>query len=339
MFVGRIETRRMASDAPARATRLRILLAGVAAASLAALAAAPAAEAHAGAPAAPHDALTTWTFDPVVLLLLGACGFLYGRGVVRVWSRAGWSRGVSCVQATAFAGGMLALGVALISPVDALASDLFAAHMVQHLLLMLVAAPLLALGAPSVAFAWGVSNEARAVIRDLQRAAAIRAFTRVFTAPLAVWSISALVLWAWHAPPLYDAALRHPLVHGLEHASFLGASMLFWWLLVARAGRRRFEYGAAAAFVFLAMLQTSILAALLTFSGHAWYAAYSGGQPGWHVSAIEDQQLAGLLMWIPSNVIYLAAALTLIARWLQRDDQGARETWRAPEFQGLEQPA
>jgi putative membrane protein len=320
---------------------VKLIACATTASCTAVIAGAGVAEAHSGASVAPGDALTAWTFDPLTLAPLAGAVFFYARGVVRVWARAGHGRGVSYAQALAFAGGMLALVLALVSPVDALASELFAAHMTQHLLLMLVAAPLLVLGAPSVAFSWGISPEARSGLRDLQRAPVVRACGRALSSPAAIWLIFALALWAWHAPPLYDAALRHPLVHALEHASFLGASMLFWWLLVERAGWRRFEYGAAAMFVFLAMLQTSILAALLTFSGHSWYAAYAGGRPEWHLTALEDQQLAGLLMWIPSNVIYLAAVLTLIGRWLQRDEQNARARWwaRAPEAHGLEQHA
>jgi cytochrome c oxidase assembly factor CtaG len=314
----------------------------IAAACVVAFAAVPLAEAHGGAPLAPHDATTAWTFDPATLLLISGTTFRYGRGVARVWRSAGRGRGVSLAQVAAFVGSMLAIVAALISPVDALAEELFSVHMAQHLLLMAVAAPLRALSAPAVAFAWGVRREARVLLRDVGHTGMARALGRALATPPAVWLLFAATVWAWHAPPLYDAALSHPAVHALEHASFLAASLLFWSVLVARAGKRHFEFGAAAAFVFLAMLQMSILAALLTLSGRTWYAAYDGGAPAWGLTQLQDQQLAGLLMWIPSNAVFLVAMLVIVARWLDRDARnGERMTarLRQPKLDQAEQGA
>jgi len=209
----------------------------------------------------------------------------------------------------AFAAGWLALIAALAPPLDALADAKLSAHMVQHELLMVVAAPLIALGRPHLALL-GI------LPRKIRRRAA-QWFERIRLGTPVAWILHSVALWLWHAPYLYDAALVRPWLHAAEHASFLGTALLFWWSVLDRRAR----YGAAALYVFATSLHSGLLGALLFLAPRPWYSAYAG--PG----ALEDQQLAGLVMWILGGVVLAATSLILIARWLDEVERrvAARE--------------
>src|SRR3954471_2138593 len=186
----------------------------------------------------------SWTFEPVVVVLLIATACAYGLGVRRLWTAAGTGQGISRTQAAAFAGGWAVLVIALVSPIDALSDALFSVHMVQHELLILVAAPLMVLGAPLVAFVWalppGVGKRAFAAVRAPVSVAAWAAIS----APASVWVLHAVALWVWHVPSLYQAALESEFIHGLEHSCFFVTAALFWWGLT-RGRYGRLGYGAA----------------------------------------------------------------------------------------------
>ena len=244
------------------------------------------------------------------MLVIGGCvisAWLYGRGLQALWHNAGRGRGIRLWQAVCFAGGLVILLGTLITPLDEVAAALFSAHMAQHLLLLLVAPPLLVLGLPLVAFAWALPESSRQGLRELRR-------LHPLTTPPAAFAVHSVALWAWHAPRLYDAAVAEPVVHGLEHVSFLGPAVLFWWVLLSsgRAGR-----GAGVLYVFGMALQSTLLGALLTFASGTWYTAHLSTTTAWGLSLREDQQLAGLIMWIPGGALYLAAALGLFAAWLK----------------------
>jgi putative membrane protein len=302
--------------------------------------AAPAALAHAGQPPAPHDAwqdaLRRWTFDPAVVLGLLAAALIYGRGAANAWRAAGRGRGVRRAQVASFYAGLGCVALALLSPVDALGGLLFSAHMVQHVLLMFAAAPLLAFGAPPAVWAWALPRgQRRGGARAFHRSAALRGVGRLLTQPFFVWAVGALALWLWHVPGPYQAALASDFVHALEHASFLGTALLFWWVLVRPAGRvwGSFAAGAKFLFVFTTMLHSGFLGALITFAPAPWYPAYLFTAPAFGLDALADQHLAGVLMWIPTGVAYLGAALALLVgslRALERRDRGV--VWVAPDL-------
>lgn len=297
---------------------MRALLVVIVSAGAVALLALPgrAVLAHAGEPLAPHDLWSAWNWDAPILLGLLFTGWLYLRGVQALWHSAGMGRGVTRWQAAAFAGGMLTLFMALVSPVDALGSVLFSAHMLQHLLLMMVAAPLLVLGAPPAALAWSVPRGWRVGLgRWWRRQAALKAGWQALKHPAVVWVLHALALTVWHLPPFYQAALRSDLVHFLEHASFLIAALLFWWV-VARSGQpRQLGYGIGVLYIFTTAMYSGVLGALITFSRQVWYPLYASTTQAWGLTPLEDQQLAGLLMWIPANFVFLIAALLLLKAW------------------------
>jgi cytochrome c oxidase assembly factor CtaG len=203
------------------------------------------------------------------------------------------------------------LAIALVSPLHALGSALFSAHMVQHELLMLVAAPLLVLARPLVAFARAVPPQwlLRAFTIGRRWMLPGRAW-RMVTRPLCAWWIHATALWIWHAPALFEATLRSDLVHAAQHASFFLTALLFWWsLLRRRAGSA--DYGAAVLYLFTTSLHSGALGALLALSPGVWYRAYAASAPALGWEPLADQQLGGLLMWAPGGVAYAVAALVL----------------------------
>jgi putative membrane protein len=244
------------------------------------------------------------------MLILGGCALaaaVYARGVLAVWGSAGRGRGIKPWQAACFGGGLVALVLALESPLDALAVALFSAHMVQHLVLLLIAAPLLVLGAPLAPFAWALTPPAR------RRLGALRALRAFATMP-AAFVLNSIAVWAWHVPRLYDAALGALPIHVLEHLSFLVTAVLFWWALL---GSGRVGYGSGVLCVFALGLQTTLLGALLTFASAPWYTAHLATTAAWGLSPLDDQQGAGLIMWIPGGVVYLLCALALFSAWLR----------------------
>ena len=292
-------------------------------------AAGPTAWAHEGSPPAPHDLWTAWTWDPVVVLGLVVGAWVYARGVRALWRRAGAGRGIRRWQAAGSALGLATLFVALVSPLDALSSALFSAHMVQHLLLILVAAPLLVLGRPQIAGLWALPpSDRRRLTAWWRRATGPRVAWQALSRPLAAWALHSVSLWVWHLPSLYQAALHSPLIHALEHATFLGTALLFWWSLVHSTTRGRFGYGGGLFYVFTLAAQGTALGALLTFSQTPWYPVYAASVAAWGLSPLEDQQLAGLIMWIPGGLVYLAAGLWLVAAWLQAAEREMRRKER-----------
>jgi len=257
-----------------------------------------------------------WSFEPWVVVLLVASMGLYAAGVVRLWRRAGAGRGLGFGAVLAWSTGWLALVAALVSPLDPLGEALFSAHMVQHELLMVVAAPMLVLGRPLAAWTWALPIAWRAGAGGALRGRAWRRCWAMLTHPLSAWSLHALALWGWHLPAAFTAALEHPAVHALQHASFLGTALLFWWTTLGGPGRP--ARGAALASLFTTMMHTGALGALMTLSPLLWYADYAATSAVYGLDPLADQQLGGLIMWIPSAVTYLVVGLAIAARWLSR---------------------
>jgi cytochrome c oxidase assembly factor CtaG len=254
-------------------------------------------------------------FDAALASLVAGVAVLYGRGVARIWRRAGTGRGVRVADAVRFALGMIAVATALLSPIDALADRSFALHMVEHELLMVVAAPLLVLARPLEASVWGLPRGARHAMASLARAPAITRLCAALTGPVAATVVHAIVLWVWHVPALFVAALRSLPLHVLQHLCFFVSALAFWWA-VAGGGRRR-AGPVSLACLFATMLQTSALGALLTFAPSPWYADPTQTR-AFGLSALGDQQLGGLVMWVPGALAYVVVALWIVARWLAR---------------------
>lgn len=287
--------------------------------------------AHADQPPAPHDLWTMWNVELWLLASLAFTAGLYLRGLRRLRTRAGNFRGASGFQLASFGLGMALLFVALISPVDALGEALTAAHMVQHMLLFF-AAPFLVLAAPLPIFLWALPRRWRRGLGGESKQFWIAQPWRLLTTPMVAWLAYALALWLWHAPTFYQAALEKPLIHDLEHFSFLASALLFWWVVFRRAPRTT-----SLGMLFTTMLHSGVLAALMTFSSQPWYAVYQDTTASWGLTPLEDQQLAGLLMWVPGSIGYLLAGLGLVALWLQRLE--TQEALRSKPIASAELPA
>ena len=280
-----------------------------------------------GAPAFAHalDAnaasatIDWWPLEPWAVGCLLVGGALYLLGLARLWQHAGAGRGVHTRRALAFAAAWLVTAAVLLGPLDALAARLFSAHMLQHEALMVVAAPLFVIGRPLGAWAWALPLEWRRAIGHFFHRPGWRRPWLVVTGPLAAWLVHALALWLWHIPAWFEAALANDGVHALQHASFLLAALLYWWSVFGLGPRR--NRGAAMASLFTTMIHTGALGALLTLSPVAWYPSYAGRTLAFGLDPLEDQQLGGLVMWIPAGFAYVACGLATAAQWLQRPDR------------------
>jgi putative membrane protein len=273
--------------------------------------------AHPGQPPAPHDLWGAWNLDPVLLL-----GFLLAAWAYRRGQTSGPKRQVDTWRARCFTAALVAIGLALLSPLDALSSALASAHMVQHLLLILVAAPLLALSAPSGAVLRGSPLAVRrATGRWRRRLGLTHGNLRALRHPAAVWLLQVGVLWFWHAAAPYDAALGSEPLHLLEHASFLATAVLFWHVVIGVRGAARVSNGLGVLLVFAMTMQSVFLSVLLTFARTPWYSGYATTTASWGLDPLTDQQLAGVIMWIPAGGIYLAAALVLLVTWIRATER------------------
>jgi putative membrane protein len=267
-------------------------------------------------------AISHWTWEPFTILGLTVSALVYVTGLSRLWRRAGPGRGIARWQAASFAAGVLTLALALLSPIAWLSEQLFSAHMTQHELLMLIAAPLLVMGQPGLVALWSLSPAGRARWSRWTRRRATMSAWRTLTAPASVFVMHAAALWIWHVPALYEAALAHAGIHAVQHLSFTGTAALFWWSLVhGRYGRS--GYGAAVVYVFLTAVHSSILGALMTVAPRVWYPTYLTTSVVWDVDPLGDQQLAGLVMWVPTALLFIVFGLGLFAAWLGESERRA----------------
>ena len=253
--------------------------------------------------------------EPWIVLLLAGSALLYVQGTVALWRRAGAGRGVERRHAAAFAAGWLITAIALAPPIDPLGQQLFSMHMVQHELLMVVAAPLLVLGRPFVAWSWAWPAAARWVHRAFS-GPWLGALWHHITSPLGAWLLHAAALWTWHVPRFFEAALADTGVHEWQHASFFLSALLFWWSILGRRTQGR-AHAVALLSLFTTMLHTGVLGALLTLSPRVWYAAYEPTALALGFDPLHDQQLGGLLMWVPAGATYIVAALAAASHLLR----------------------
>lgn len=253
-----------------------------------------------------REVLGWWTLDPVSLAAPLLSSVVYGAGLRRLWRTVGTGHGIQRWEAAAFVAGQLTLLVALVSPVDRLSDLLFSAHMTQHEILLVVAPPLVVLGRPLVALAWALPPRGRRALIKVR-------WRRL--SPLLVLLLHGAVIWLWHLPAAFELTLRDEGVHALQHATFFGTAALFWWTIV-RGRYGRAGYGMAVLFVFATATHTSILGVLFTVGTRVVYPLYASRATAIDIDPVADQQLAGLVMWIPAGTILVLAALALFVAWL-----------------------
>lgn len=278
------------------------------------------------------DLASAWTYDPLLLLPLAAGILMYATGLVLYWGRAGPGHGIRVAEAGAFLAGILALSAALVWPLDVLGEWSLAMHMAQHMLLIAVAAPLILLGRPGIAWLRALPTAwARRVtwpLRALKRRKMLAAFAGITAATL----LQAGVMWGWHAPKAMQFALANDFAHYAMHGSFLAAGFFFWLALLGSLRENAAGFGAGAIALVGTMVQMGLLSALLTFSQLPRYPWYFERSAALGLTPLEDQQLAGLIMWVPGAVPYLIGALWLMAAWLRRSERGdARRRRRAAQ--------
>jgi putative copper resistance protein D len=261
--------------------------------------------------------LLAWSLDPLPLLGVGlaAAAYLWAvRWLARSASRAPHPRW----RTASFLAGLGAIVVALNSPIEAYEGVLFSVHMVQHMILELAAAPLLLLGAPvTLSLRVATPSVRRRLLGILHsRAVAVISF------PLVGWLVFAGVNWGWHFSSLYNDALENVALHYLQHASFLAASLLFWWPVVgADPSRWRLPYPVRLFYLFLAMPQNSFLGVALMGAPAVLYPHYLTNLRTWGPSAVADQNLGGILMWVVGDMVFLAAMGAVVAAWVRHEDR------------------
>jgi putative membrane protein len=255
----------------------------------------------------------SWRWDAGIILPLVLFAVLYLTGALR-------QRNAAWIRHGFFAAGWISLVFALDSPLHPLGEQLFSAHMLQHEILILVSAPLIAAAHPGATCLWAFLPRQRTGIGSIVHRIESARMIRVLTAPLAAWIIEAVALWGWHIPALYQATLTSDAVHAAQHLSFFLSALLFWSALYG-VGRSVMDYGTATLYVFGTAVHCSGLGALLTFSTVIWYPAYLRTTAVWGLTPLQDQQLGGLLMWVPSGVVFTGVALVLFGRWIRESDR------------------
>lgn len=262
----------------------------------------------------PHDEPPGWTLDPWILapLLLSAGLFAVGWRALR--ARSGPGAAALVRRARLFGAGWLILSAALVSPLHEAGERSFAAHMFEHELIMLVAAPLMVLAEPLAVMLWAFSGGGRRGIGALARSHVVRMPWLFLSAPVTATLFQAAALWLWHAPALFDLALASEGWHAAQHLSFLVSALFFWTAMLGR----RTPAGVAALCLVVTSIVSGALGALMAFAPSPWYAGYARlGLAPFGLTPAEDQQLAGLLMWVPGGLVHAGAALLVMRRLLR----------------------
>lgn len=276
-----------------------------------------------GARVTPDRVWRAWSWDPLVIFNLAILALLYGRGTRLLRRKSNSRQALRPVHIAAFYVSLLVIALALLSPIDALGQELSSLHMVQHTLLMTVAAPLFILGAPMRVLARGIPPAWRQI-------SGLHWLSHPLTwQPIAGWLLFAVALWGWHHPLLYQAALRDPLVHDAQHLTFFAAGLLFWRLALDPFSRRRLHPVPAIVYLFATSLHASVLGIFMALAPEPWYLDYTLRTPAFGLTPLPDQQLAGLVMWVPACLIYPILAVALVGRWLAAQEP-ALQTLRRP---------
>jgi putative membrane protein len=276
--------------------------------------------------------LLSWAWRPEIILTLGLAAVVHLLGRWRL-RRRGSAQITSPWRSVAYLAGLVVLGIALMSPIDVLSGQFFFMHMVQHLLLVMVAAPLLLLANPMPIMLWGLPKGLRLEVgRWLRPAATFRRAARSLTAPGLVWLYFVAVLIGWHEPQAYNLALESELVHDLEHLTFFGTAVLFWWHVIGSAPyiHRRRGQGLRAGYALSVVPPNAITGVAIAFASAPLYVYYTTVPRLGTMTVMEDQMLAGVIMWIPGSMMYIIAALILIARMVRSGETEQEHQQPAP---------
>jgi len=278
-----------------------------------------AALAHGDATAAPvlPDVLLAWSFDPVAVGLIGLAAAIYLWAARRV-DREHPGNPHPRHRMAFFIGGLFVIGVALLSPIEAYEGSLFSVHMVQHMLLQLVAAPLLLAGGPITLALRASSPSVRRRLLAILQSRIVHAVSF----PLVAWLLFAAVNWGWHFSTLYDDALENLALHYFQHASLLGAALLFWWPAIGvDPSPWRLPHPLRLFYLFLAMPQNSFLGIAIMEAPRVLYPHYVTNLRDWGMSPLEDQQLGGVIMWTVGDLAFLVGMAVVVWIWVRHEDR------------------
>jgi cytochrome c oxidase assembly factor CtaG len=277
------------------------------------------ASAHSGV--APNPSELQWPFEPGVIAALSLAVVGYGVGWSKLAVRRAHVIGHSW-RGIAFWMGLAILAIALQSPLEPMADQLLSMHMVQHLLLILVAAPLLVLGSPVAVFLWALPRRGRRTLTRAWSACGGTRLVRAASNPTLIWILFSGAFVFWHTPGPYRWGAHNELAHAFEHLSFLATAMAFWSIVLAPANRRRVGYGPSILYVASSAVVSGLPGALMIFAPRPLY-DLGGARELWNLTVLQDQQLAGILMWIPMDAVYFAVCGWLFLRWLTEAERRA----------------
>jgi cytochrome c oxidase assembly factor CtaG len=256
-----------------------------------------------------------WNLDPLLLVPLGLALLIYLVGRTRLTKRASAPPSGTAL----FLSGWTVLTLAIVSPLHEAGERSFTMHMIEHELIMLVSTLLLAASSSGGVMAWGLPKPLRQALAGRWKSP-LQSLWRRLTEPVTATAVQAVVMWAWHAPILFDRALESSGWHMAQHTSFFLSSLLFWWAMLHPRGRSA-GYGVSAACLFVTSLIGGALGALMSFAASPWYAQYAAmGMTGIGLDPVDDQRLAGLIMWIPGGLVHGVAALVLFYKWLKASE-------------------
>lgn len=261
--------------------------------------------------------LLAWRFDPLVIVMLLAVAGAY-LWAARQVDRAHPTNRQPPHRRWLFMAGLVTIGVALLSPIEAYEGVLFSVHMVQHMLLELVAAPLLLAGGP-ITLALRVSTpRVRRVLLAILQSRVVHALSF----PVIAWVLFAAVNWGWHFSVLYDQALENQALHYFQHATFLGAALLFWWPAIGvDPSPWRLPHPVRLLYLFMAMPQNSFLGVALLQATTVLYPHYVTNVRDWGLSPLEDQQLGGVIMWVFGDIAFLAGMAIVVVLWMRHEER------------------
>lgn len=271
--------------------------------------------------------LLAWSFDPLAIALIGAAAFAYLRAVRQV--KAAHPRSpVSVWRTVAFMGGLAAISLALLSPIERYETALLSVHMVQHMLLQMVAAPLLLLAAPVTLVLRVASPGVRGWLLSVLHSRLVR----VATHPIIAWTAFVVVSWGWQFSPLYDLAAESTLVHYVQHAVYLGVAVLFWWPIVAvDPAPRKLAFPGRVAYVALSIPQNSFLGITLMNVQPSLYPHYFFQVRDWGPPFAEDLRIAGAIMWGMGAMVFVVALLLVLGAWMRSEDRRTQRHEARPD--------
>jgi len=258
-----------------------------------------------------------WSIDAALLAPLIVTLALYMTGIISLWRKAGVGHGVSLMQVACFFVGWLCMAAALVSPLHQLSRQLFVAHMIEHELVMAIAAPFLVLSRPLGRLLWAFPGAWRRPVARFSSGAAYLAGWDVLSRPIPATVAHAAAIWFWHVPAIFDAALGNEALHWLQHLSFLVTALFFWWAMFVSHR----QMGTSIACLFVTGLHTGALGILLAMAQHPMYPLQARLAEVYGMDPLSDQQLAGIVMWIPAGFIYVSVALALAGLWIARSSR------------------